>query len=393
MVAVASPFPLAIYPLLPCPSGTPPPTQSQSCSHSRCPGADLRVGAEQVYAAGGGKKRMANYVRGGDGNYAQSSIYVRMDNAHLADEFCSLELLRKCVTRSCFPHYAPPHTHTHTCFFICTHSILHGCHIQSGGCIDLTWSVPSLEVVVGSLTNSSTTLSTNRTAADEWECKEVPEWSRMDPQAATVKLEPHWFKTKFWNNKQEKKNPWFAFRLHSEGAVHVSVPFPVYQYYPHQTDPNSTEYYNKAIKPLLEQGLPEMCSSLDRALSNGHIQPSSAEKKVAKRKVDPPGGRKRIIVHGSAAMHDSDRPRSASPKVAPGSPATRPRSGSGLKPSQQRRRPGSGISIGPLHLLFLLRLPYGFVSNWWSWTSHLLILKGTSGQCKCHARTHEPFSW
>jgi hypothetical protein len=150
---------------------------------------------------------MANFVRGADGKYAQSSIYIRMEEAHLSDESCMLELLRK-------------------------------------------------------------------TAADEWECKEVPEWSREDPQAATLKLEPQWFKTKFWNNKQEKKNPWFAFRLHSDGVVHVSVPFPVYQYYPHATDPNAAEYYNKAIKPLLEQGLPEMCASLDRALSSGHIQPS-----------------------------------------------------------------------------------------------------------------------
>ena len=46
-----------------------------------------------------------------------------------------------------------------------------------------------------------------KTAADAWECKEVPDWDRSDPNAAYVLLQPHWFKTKFWNNKQEKKNP------------------------------------------------------------------------------------------------------------------------------------------------------------------------------------------
>ena len=35
----------------------------------------------------------------------------------------------------------------------------------------------------------------------------MPEWECGAEGADTVKLEPQWFKTKFWNNKQEKKNP------------------------------------------------------------------------------------------------------------------------------------------------------------------------------------------
>ena len=84
-----------------------------------------------MYAAGGGKKRMANFVRGADGKYAQSSVYVRMHQEHLADPHAMFEIIRK-------------------------------------------------------------------TAADEWESKPVPEWTRDGEEAATVKLEPQWFKSKFW---------------------------------------------------------------------------------------------------------------------------------------------------------------------------------------------------
>jgi hypothetical protein len=197
--------------------------------------------------------------------------------------------------------------------------------------------------------------------ADEWESKPVPEWTRTGATACTVKLEPQWFKTKFWNNKQEKKNPWFAFRVKADGTQHVSIPFPVYQYYPDKTNPNTPEYHKTAVAPLVDEGLPLMCDSLARALGSGLIMPSSAEKKTSKRKTDT-SSKKRAGSGPVAAARAADlsRARSASPKggrfasvaasggsiggagglgqQAPLSPALRPRTGSGnFKPGRHRR--------------------------------------------------------
>jgi hypothetical protein len=52
-----------------------------------------------------------------------------------------------------------------------------------------------------------------------------------------VKLIPEWFKARFWDNRQEKKHPWFMFALLVKDAagntiVHSTDPFPIHQYYP-----------------------------------------------------------------------------------------------------------------------------------------------------------------
>eukprot|EP00039_Didymoeca_costata_P012119 m.173374 g.173374 ORF g.173374 m.173374 type:complete len:388 (+) comp15387_c0_seq1:427-1590(+) len=76
----------------------------------------------------------------------------------------------------------------------------------------------------------------------EWVLKPVPQWHGQ----SKLKLVPEWFKARFWDNKQEKKHPWFMFALlveSSDGSLlkFSSNPFPVHQYYPtgvKKTDPN-----------------------------------------------------------------------------------------------------------------------------------------------------------
>lgn len=76
----------------------------------------------------------------------------------------------------------------------------------------------------------------------EWVLKPVPQWNGQ----SKLKLVPEWFKARFWDNKQEKKHPWFMFTLVVEGPdkqlmKFCSNPFPVHQYYPtgvKKTDPN-----------------------------------------------------------------------------------------------------------------------------------------------------------
>lgn len=69
-------------------------------------------------------------------------------------------------------------------------------------------------------------------------------------------------------------------------------------------------YHAKAVAPLLEQGLPLMCASLDRALSAGQIFPSSAEKKTGKRK--SAGAKSSAAKSAAAAVAARDRARSTS---------------------------------------------------------------------------------
>jgi hypothetical protein len=76
----------------------------------------------------------------------------------------------------------------------------------------------------------------------EWVLKPVPQWNGQ----SKLKLVPEWFKARFWDNKQEKKHPWFMFTLVVEEPdkqlmKFCSNPFPVHQYYPtgvKKTDPN-----------------------------------------------------------------------------------------------------------------------------------------------------------
>jgi len=77
----------------------------------------------------------------------------------------------------------------------------------------------------------------------EWVPKPIANWTAGQSQ---LKLIPEWFKAKFWDNKQEKKHPWFMFGILCEGfdGTHqffTSNAFPVHQYYPtgvKKTDPN-----------------------------------------------------------------------------------------------------------------------------------------------------------
>ena len=66
-----------------------------------------------------------------------------------------------------------------------------------------------------------------------------------------LKLIPEWFKARFWDNRQEKKHPWFMFALLvKDGAgntvVHSTDPFPIHQYYP--TGPAVSFQCQKYIK-------------------------------------------------------------------------------------------------------------------------------------------------
>lgn len=218
-----------------------------------------------VYAAGGGKKRMANFVQQ-DGKYAPATIFLR-----IRDEIIT--------------------------------------------------SASRLEII-------------RKTAADEWECKRIPDWSPDGDGKDKLKLEPHWFKTRFWNNKQEKKNPWFAFRIISPHTQHVTAPFPVFQYYPNVTDPNSQEYFQKSIAPLLEAQSASMHDSLASACKERNIHPPSVDRKSNKRR-DSAGKKK-----GSLDRSSIERAiRSASPRS--GSPVARKNSGGSFKSAMERRRTGS----------------------------------------------------
>eukprot|EP00035_Acanthoeca_spectabilis_P035261 m.33367 g.33367 ORF g.33367 m.33367 type:complete len:349 (+) comp7184_c0_seq2:7171-8217(+) len=131
-----------------------------------------------VYAAGGGKRNMANFVR------QMSSSDFRTSDVHI---FLSSDGADINVGNSRF--------------FICR------------------WA----------------------SARGEWVPKEIMSWSGE----SQFKLVPEWFKARFWDNKQEKKHPWFMFALLTETdgmtQLFTSNSFPVHQYYPtgvKKTDPN-----------------------------------------------------------------------------------------------------------------------------------------------------------
>lgn len=79
----------------------------------------------------------------------------------------------------------------------------------------------------------------------EWVPKPV---GTYQPGTQSLKLIPEWFKARFWDNKQEKKHPWFMFGFLCQAAdgsprLFTSSAFPVHQYYPtgvKKTDPNDT---------------------------------------------------------------------------------------------------------------------------------------------------------
>eukprot|EP00037_Helgoeca_nana_P006065 m.56312 g.56312 ORF g.56312 m.56312 type:complete len:304 (-) comp16955_c0_seq1:200-1111(-) len=130
-----------------------------------------------VYAAGGGKRNMANFVRQPSTDFRTSDVHVFLssDGADINVDNSRL--------------------------FICR------------------WA----------------------SARGEWVPKEIPSWDGE----SQLKLVPEWFKARFWDNKQEKKHPWFMFALLTESdsvtQLFTSNSFPVHQYYPtgvKKTDPN-----------------------------------------------------------------------------------------------------------------------------------------------------------
>lgn len=136
-----------------------------------------------VYAAGGGKRNMANFVkapksRGKESKFRSSDVHVNIRQAHSTAAAVKSQL------------------------FICR-------------------------------------FASNRA---EWVMKPIPSWNG----SSDLKLIPEWFKARFWDNKQEKKHPWFMFALAMVGAngpakIFPSHAFPVHQYYPtgpKKTNPN-----------------------------------------------------------------------------------------------------------------------------------------------------------
>lgn len=92
----------------------------------------------------------------------------------------------------------------------------------------------------------------------EWVPKRIKAWSG----ANQLKLIPEWFKARFWDNKQEKKHPWFMFALlhehQGQTLLFTSDSFPVHQYYPtgpKKTDPNDTAC-RVAFHKVLKQAPP-----------------------------------------------------------------------------------------------------------------------------------------
>lgn len=137
-----------------------------------------------VYAAGGGKRNMANFVRTAGGPAEEAGfrtsdvhLYLSPDAGELFDQGAKL--------------------------FVCRYASSRG----------------------------------------EWVPKPITAWQ---PGQQQLKLIPEWFKARFWDNKQEKKHPWFMFGFLCEAPdgsprFFTSTAFPVHQYYPtglKKTDPN-----------------------------------------------------------------------------------------------------------------------------------------------------------
>lgn len=95
----------------------------------------------------------------------------------------------------------------------------------------------------------------------EWVCKPIGGWDGLP----CLKLQPDWFKTRFWDNRQAKNHPWFTFRLLTGPGAMVAPPFAVHQYYPQTSNPNHREYFMRAVKPLLammDDVTESMCDAL-----------------------------------------------------------------------------------------------------------------------------------
>lgn len=148
-----------------------------------------------VYAAGGGKRNMANFVCDPDVG-GESRPAFRPADVHL---YCS-------------PSH-PSMSKLTTQLFICRYASSRGA----------------------------------------WVAKPIPGNNQ-------VKLVPEWFKARFWDNKQEKKHPWFMFALYvheadGSASTFTSDAFPVHQYYPtgtKRTDPNEAACYAE-LHALLKQ--------------------------------------------------------------------------------------------------------------------------------------------
>jgi hypothetical protein len=147
-----------------------------------------------VYAAGGGKRNMANFVRQPSGNSGSSVFRTSDVHVFLSSDGAEINA-------------------DNSRFFICR------------------WA----------------------SARGEWVPKEIPSWTGE----SQMKLVPEWFKARFWDNKQEKKHPWFMFALLSEAdgvtQLFTSSSFPVHQYYPtgvKKTDPNDATCRNAFHKVL-----------------------------------------------------------------------------------------------------------------------------------------------
>lgn len=138
-----------------------------------------------VYAAGGGKRNMANFVRGPVGSADEQQF--RTSDVHI---FLSCDTVAALSAPS-------------SRLFVCRYASSRG----------------------------------------EWVPKPVTNYHSGTTQ---LKLIPEWFKARFWDNKQEKKHPWFMFGFYCEAEdgsprFFTSSAFPVHQYYPtglKKTDPN-----------------------------------------------------------------------------------------------------------------------------------------------------------
>eukprot|EP00041_Stephanoeca_diplocostata_P024139 m.604306 g.604306 ORF g.604306 m.604306 type:complete len:460 (-) comp22459_c0_seq4:3556-4935(-) len=111
----------------------------------------------------------------------------------------------------------------------------------------------------------------------EWVPKRIKAWSG----ANQLKLIPEWFKARFWDNKQEKKHPWFMFALlhehQGQTMLFTSDSFPVHQYYPtgpKKTDPNDTAC-RVAFHKVLKQAPPTSLRPENLLRNNAPSTPTS----------------------------------------------------------------------------------------------------------------------
>jgi len=168
--------------------------------------------------------------------------------------------------------------------------------------------------------------------------KSVPGWCGHP----SLKLIPEWFKARFWDNRQEKKHPWFMFILHcecSDGQVRYfpSNAFPVHQYYPtgpKKTDPNESAC-RASFYRVLKQAPSTTNLESNEALSS--LGPTNGRRRASEPKQEPSARmriasdsdftcevyrepRSRRHSDGGAIQHYHDSPRSS----VSGSPVSSP---------------------------------------------------------------------